>query len=164
MAVYAVVATGPSASLENVQTLLPLDEQPEGACGAIATGGVHLASSVKPARRGFPRRAWRKPCRPSAPWMNIATLNSPAALPSLVRWTLPVRLGHSLPQPANWFRIASRHFFYELTLGQTRFEFAIGTNFVLGNLCHQFAICDWRRWPANPSTTCSRGFTHHSNR
>jgi len=38
---------------------------------------------------------------------------------------------HKFYHTNNWFAVASRHFFDELTLGQNAIEFAIGANFVL---------------------------------
>jgi len=60
----------------------------------------------------------------------------------LVRWDPQFDWAHKFYHTNNWFAIAARHFFDELTLGQNAIEFAIGANFVLGNRVHEPAI----RW------------------
>lgn len=49
----------------------------------------------------------------------------------LVRWDSQFDWAHKFYHTNNWFAIAARHFFDELTLGQNAIEFAVGTNFVL---------------------------------
>jgi len=58
-----------------------------------------------------------------------------------VRWDSQFDWAHKFYHTNNWFAIAARHFFDELTLGQNAIEFAIGTNFVLETGFTNFAIC-----------------------
>lgn len=49
----------------------------------------------------------------------------------LVRWDPQFDWAHLFYHTNNWFAIAARHFFDELTLGQNAIEFHIATNFIL---------------------------------
>jgi toluene monooxygenase system protein A len=52
-------------------------------------------------------------------------------LHELVRWDAQFDWTHKFYHTNNWFAIAARHFFDELTLGQNAIEFHIATNFIL---------------------------------
>ncbi len=52
-------------------------------------------------------------------------------LHELVRWDAQFDWTHTLYHTNNWFAIAARHFFDELTLGQNAIEFHIASNFIL---------------------------------
>jgi toluene monooxygenase system protein A len=49
----------------------------------------------------------------------------------LVRWDAQFDWAHKFYHTNNWFAVAARHFFDELTLGQNAIEFHIATNFIL---------------------------------
>src|SRR6266550_4731385 len=49
----------------------------------------------------------------------------------LVRWSPQFDWAHKFYHTNNWFAVAARHFFDELTLGQNAIEFHIATNFIL---------------------------------
>ena len=49
----------------------------------------------------------------------------------LVRWDSQFDWTHKFYHTNNWFAVAARHFFDELTVGQNAIEFHIATNFVL---------------------------------
>jgi hypothetical protein len=49
----------------------------------------------------------------------------------LVRWNAQFDWAHKFYHTHNWFAIAARHFFDELTLGQNAIEFHIATNVIL---------------------------------
>jgi toluene monooxygenase system protein A len=49
----------------------------------------------------------------------------------LVRWNAQFDWAHKFYHTNNWFAIAARHFFDELTLGQNAIEFHIATNVIL---------------------------------
>jgi len=49
----------------------------------------------------------------------------------LVRWNTQFDWAHKFYHTNNWFAIAARHFFDELTLGQNAIEFHIATNVIL---------------------------------
>jgi len=77
-----------------------------------------VIGSLRGAR--FGRDSACEPCRPSAPWMNIAILRFPCVFHQLVRLDSS-SIGTQVLHTNNWFAIASA-LFDELTLGQNAIE------------------------------------------
>ena len=130
MAVYAVRdAVG---RLENMQKLAaPWINSLKGACSRIAACRVHRRHRQSTGARFGRDSAWRTMSTFGALDEYRHTQIPLLLFHQLVRWDSQFDWAHKFYHTNNWFAVASRHFFDELTVGQNAIEFHIATNFVL---------------------------------